>query len=199
VIESATGRPAGLTPPAGAGEFWVFGYGSLMWNPGFPHVERRRALLRGFHRRFCIRSVIYRGTPEQPGLVLGIDHGGECHGMAIRVAAPDRTDVLAYLYARELPMNVYTPCWVAVEAGGETVEALTFVVNRDHDQFASLSEEDMAQIISNCAGANGSNFEYLENTVHALHELGVPDPALDSLHRRTAELRGGCGNRAGSE
>src|SRR5438067_13222193 len=79
------------------GDFWIFGYGSLMWNPGFPYVEKKHAVLRGFHRRFCIRSTIYRGTPEQPGLVLGVDAGGECNGMAFRGALEARDQVLAYL------------------------------------------------------------------------------------------------------
>jgi len=160
-----------------------------MWNPGFPFVERCHAVLPGFHRRFCIRSTIYRGTPEQPGLVLGIDAGGECQGMAFRVDDARRDEVLAYLYARELPSNVYTPTWVSVLIGGEPVEALTFVVKRDHRQFTCLSEEEMAAIIASSRGANGSNFEYLENTVHALHALGVPDPELDVLHARVCRLR----------
>jgi cation transport protein ChaC len=169
--------------------FWVFGYGSLMWNPGFPFEERRHAVLPGFHRRFCIRSTIYRGTPEQPGLVLGVDAGGECHGMAFRVEASRRDEVLRYLYERELPTKVYTPTWVSVVINGEPTDALTFVVKRDHRQFTCVSEDEMAAIIASSAGANGSNFEYLENTVHALHELGVPDHELDILHQRVCTLR----------
>jgi len=177
----ATGVPTGSC--------WVFGYGSLMWNPGFSFEERRHAVLPGFHRRFCIRSTIYRGTPEQPGLVLGVDAGGECHGMAFRVDASRRDEVLAYLYERELPSKVYTPTWVSVVINGKPAEALTFVVKRDHRQFACLSEDEMAAIIASSAGDNGSNFEYLENTVRALHELGVPDRELDVLHQRVCALR----------
>ena len=182
-----------IAAAAGAGpstdSFWVFGYGSLMWNPGFAFEERRHAVLSGFHRRFCIRSTIYRGTPEQPGLVLGVDAGGECHGMAFRVDASRREDVLTYLYERELPSKVYTPTWVSISVGGEPTEALTFVVKRDHRQFTCLSEDEMAAIIASSSGANGSNFEYLENTVHALHALGVPDQDLDILHKRVCTLR----------
>ena len=170
-------------------DFWVFGYGSLMWNPGFPFEERRHATLPGFHRRFCIRSTIYRGTPEQPGLVLGVDAGGECQGMAFRVAAAQREAVLTYLYDRELPNKVYTPTWVSVLIDGVLIEALTFVVKRDHRQFTCLSEDEMSSIIASSSGANGSNFEYLENTVRALHELGVPDRDLDVLHQRVCALR----------
>ena len=160
-----------------------------MWNPGFSFEARHPAVLRGYHRRFCIRSTIYRGTPEQPGLVLGVDAGGECHGMAFRVAAPQWEGVLAYLYQRELPSKVYTPTWVSVIIDGEPTDALTFVVKRDHRQFACLSEAEMVAIIASSAGANGSNFEYLEKTVQALHELGVPDRALDELHERVRTLR----------
>lgn len=183
--ESTSGRPGD--------SFWVFGYGSLMWNPGFRFEERRHAVLQGFHRRFCIRSTIYRGTPEQPGLVLGVDAGGECNGMAFRVDAARREEVLAYLYERELPSKVYTPTWVSVLIDAAPVEALTFVVKRDHRQFTCLSEDEMAAIIASSSGANGSNFEYLENTVHALHALGVPDADLDALHARVCRLRNGEG------
>jgi cation transport protein ChaC len=165
-----------------AGCFWVFGYGSLMWNPGFPYEESVHALLPGFHRRFCVRSTIYRGTPERPGLVLGIDSGGECSGMAFRVAAERREDVLAYLFEREMRSYVYTPSWVSVTIAGSATRALTFVVRRDHQQFVCMSDDDMVSIIASSAGANGSNFDYLQNTVRALHALGVPDPALDSLY-----------------
>ena len=181
---SAAAAPADATTES----FWVFGYGSLMWNPGFDFEERRYAILPGFHRRFCIRSTIYRGTPEQPGLVLGIDAGGECHGMAFRIDAAQREQVLAYLYERELPSQVYTPTWVNVIVDGASINALTFVVKRDHSQFICLPEDEMATIIASCAGANGSNFEYLQNTVRALHELGVPDPDLDVLQARVREL-----------
>ena len=166
------------------GHFWVFGYGSLMWNPGFRHDATRHAVLPGFHRSFCIRSTIYRGTPEQPGLVLGIDVGGECNGIAFRVDAAHREEVLSYLFEREMRSHVYTPTWVSIVIDGVARPALTFVVKRDHRQFVCMTAEEMVAIIASSAGANGSNFEYLENTVHALHELGVPDPALDALHDR---------------
>jgi cation transport protein ChaC len=167
---------------ASDGHFWVFGYGSLMWNPGFPYEASVHAVLPGFHRRFCVRSTIYRGTPERPGLVLGIDSGGECNGMAFRVAAARRAEVLAYLFEREMRSYVYTPSWVSVTIAGSTTLALTFVVRRDHQQFVCMSDDDMVNIIASSAGANGSNFDYLQNTVRALHALGVPDPALDTLY-----------------
>ena len=177
------------TPP---GDFWIFGYGSLMWNPGFPYVDRKHAVLRGFHRRFCIRSTIYRGTPEQPGLVLGVDSGGECNGMAFRVDASKRDDVIAYLYAREMRNQVYSPTWISVLINGDEHEALTFVVKRDHRSYTTLPDCETAEIIASCRGQNGTNYEYLENTVHALHALGVPDADLDLLHERVKALRAAC-------
>jgi cation transport protein ChaC len=171
------------------GDFWIFGYGSLMWNPGFPYVAKKHAVLHGFHRRFCIRSTIYRGTPEQPGLVLGVDAGGECNGMVFLVAPEMRDEVIMYLYAREMRNQVYSPTWVTVDVEGEPREALTFVVRRDHRSFACPTEDETVNIIASCAGQNGSNYEYLENTVHALHALGVPDPHLDALHERARELK----------
>ena len=164
------------------GRFWIFGYGSLMWNPGFPYQDGVHAVLPGFHRRFCVRSTIYRGTPERPGLVLGIDAGGECNGMAFSVSADRRDDVLAYLFEREMRSYVYTPSWVSVKVGADTTPALTFVVKRDHQQFVCMTDDEMANVIASSAGTNGSNFEYLQNTVRALHALGVPDAALDELY-----------------
>ena len=181
---AAIGRPHG--------DFWIFGYGSLMWNPGFPYVDRKHAVLRGFHRRFCIRSTIYRGTPEQPGLVLGVDSGGECNGMAFRVDATKRDEVIAYLYAREMRNQVYSPTWISVLIDGDEHEALTFVVRRDHRSYTTLPECETAEIIASCRGQNGTNYEYLENTVHALHALGVPDTDLDLLHERVKALRATC-------
>jgi cation transport protein ChaC len=169
-----------------------------MWNPGFPYSESRHAVLPGFHRSFCIRSTIYRGTPENPGLVLGIDEGGECNGMAFKVDAAHREQVFAYLFEREMRSYVYTPTWVSIEIGGEPTPALTFIVRRGHRQFACMTDDEMVKIIASSAGANGSNNEYLENTVHALHEIGVPDPALDALHDRVAaHLDKGSGSVGG--
>ena len=103
-----------LTPPPGE-DFWVFGYGSLMWHPGFPHVEVRLAVLHGYHRRFCVYSHRYRGTPERPGLVLGLDRGGSCRGLAFRVPAAESAEVIDYLYEREMITGVYIPRWFSLE------------------------------------------------------------------------------------
>lgn len=169
-----------------AGEaLWVFGYGSLIWNPGFAHELARPALLRGRHRRFCIWSHRYRGTPETPGLVLGLDRGGACRGMAFRVAAADAADALAYLDERELSGGVYRRRLLPVrllDGGRETVRAVTYVARRDHPRYClALSPEAAAAAIARGAGQRGSNREYLVNTVHGLRRLGLGDAGLDRI------------------
>ena len=115
--------------PKGAG-WWVFAYGSLLWNPLFPFAESRPATLRGLHRRFCLYSVASRGTPEQPGLVLGLDRGGACTGVIYRLPAPLAMDELHLLWRREMVLGAYRPRWVAVKSGEREIHALTFVVRR---------------------------------------------------------------------
>ncbi|MFQ5959201.1 MAG: gamma-glutamylcyclotransferase [Alphaproteobacteria bacterium] len=165
-------------------DIWVFGYGSLMWRPEFPHRAAEPALIRGYHRAFCVRSVRYRGTRERPGLVLGLDRGGSCRGRAFRVAGPDAADVLAYLDEREMITRVYVRRIVPVELARGRVRAYTFVVDRAHEQYAGkLSFERAAEIILNGTGAAGDNVEYLENTVAHLDELGIADGPLHVLLR----------------
>src|SRR5690606_4508114 len=127
------------------GDFWVFGYGSLIWRPGFEHVEARRARLNGYRRSLCIYSFVHRGTPERPGLVLGLDRGGSCVGLAFRVRGEQRDAVIEYLRARELVTNVYLERTVAVRLeGGETVPAVTYVADRAHGQYAGALDEERA-------------------------------------------------------
>jgi len=166
-------------------DLWVFGYGSLMWDPGFPFVEQRLALLRGYHRRFCIYSMRHRGTPERPGLVFGLDHGGACRGMAFRVAATEVAPVLDTLWAREMSGAVYRPRLLPVRLeGGAVVPACAFVVDRSHAQYCrGLSLEQSAALISQGEGGRGRNLEYLANTVEHLEQLGIADHGLrDLLH-----------------
>ena len=165
--------------------FWVFGYGSLMWRPGFQPAERRRARLRGYRRRFCLRSVRYRGTPESPGLVLGLDHdaSAECHGIAYRVETADARAVHAYLRARELITYAYLEEEHSVTLeDGRSVPSLCYVVDAAHEQYAGdLAPEAQAAIIAERAGPAGTNRAYLENTLAHLQELGVADPELEAL------------------
>ncbi|GAB4228936.1 MAG: gamma-glutamylcyclotransferase [Kiloniellaceae bacterium] len=163
-------------------DFWVFGYGSLMWHPGFPHLEVRTARLRGLHRSFCVYSHRYRGTPQAPGLVLGLDRGGSCHGMVFRVPAAEGEEVLDYLYDREMITGVYRPSWRRAETAEGRVSAITFVVDRGHRQYAGrLAHDDMVQLIMQGRGNRGPCSEYLENTVHHLRALGLKDRGLESL------------------
>jgi len=178
-----------LELPAGQ-DFWVFGYGSLMWHPGFPHVEVRPGLLHGFHRRFCVYSHRYRGTPERPGLVLGLDRGGCCRGLVYRVPAGEGEEVMDYLYEREMVTGVYIPQWRSVETAGGAVLAAAFVVDRSHGQYTGrLSLEETATLIDQGHGQRGSGHEYLSNTVHHLEALGLGAGALKQLLRLVEKRR----------
>ncbi len=166
------------------GSLWVFGYGSLIWKPGFAHESVHPALLRGFHRRFCIRSERYRGTPEVPGLVLGLDRGGSCRGLAFRVAAPRAAEVMAYLEEREMTGGVYHRRLLPVRLldGGGTRRAVTFVADRRAGAYCGAMPPDAcAAVIARGQGVMGPNREYLLNTVSHLQELGVRDAGLDRI------------------
>ncbi len=164
-------------------DLWVFGYGSLMWDPGFPFVERRQALLRGYHRRFCIYSIRHRGTPECPGLVFGLDCGGSCSGMAFRVSAAAVPTVLEVLWAREMSTHVYRPRMLQLCLDeGALVMACAFVVDISHVQYCiGLDIEESAKLIRCAVGDSGSNIDYLINTVEHLELLGIFDHELGDL------------------
>jgi glutathione-specific gamma-glutamylcyclotransferase len=180
-------------------DLWVFGYGSLMWNPGFPHVESRPALLRGYHREFCVSSHRYRGTRERPGLVLGLDRGGSCRGIAFRAAAAAVPEALAYLWDREMMSGVYRPRMVPVATREGAVRACAFVADPYHRQYCGcLSIDVVTARIRDCRGERGANLDYLANTVGHLRELGIRDARLERL---LAAVKAGpappCGNGAG--
>jgi glutathione-specific gamma-glutamylcyclotransferase len=172
------------------GDFWVFGYGSLMWRPGFPHEETRRARLYGYRRALCLRSHVHRGTPERPGLVLGLDRGGACVGIAFRVADAAREAATAYLRARELVTSAYLERVLPVVLdGGETVAALTFVVDRAHEHYAGrLDPGEAAAIVAGASGRSGANVDYVANTVAHLRSLGLRDPWLEGVAQRVTAL-----------
>ncbi|WP_137699589.1 gamma-glutamylcyclotransferase [Marimonas lutisalis] len=167
---------------------WVFGYGSLMWNPGFELAERRLARLMGYARTFCMRSIHHRGTPEQPGLVLALDRVENtwCDGIAMKVKPGQEDEVLAYLRERELVSSAYLERRVPIIlGGGGEVEALAYVVDPDHVQYCGgLDLEEQARIIAHASGGMGPNDEYLLNTVAHLDEIGVHDPDLRWLAHR---------------
>lgn len=166
---------------AETGEFWVFGYGSLIWRPGFDFEERSVATLHGFHRALCVFSHVHRGTPEQPGLVLGLDRGGSCRGIAFRVAADRWPETLAYLRAREQVTMVYLESWHEVRLiDGRRVRAVAYSVDRTHAQYASgLSDEDVLRLVRRGVGQSGANPEYVRNTHLHLAELGIRDARLE--------------------
>lgn len=164
---------------------WVFGYGSLMWDPGFQPVETVRAHLSGYSRSFCLISTHYRGTEETPGLVLGLDEerDARCSGLAMRIADPDHGEVMAYLHAREMVTEAYREEVVTLQLeDGRQIEALTYVMRRDHEQYAGhLDIAEQARIIAHATGGRGPNAEYLFNTARHLAEIGLADAGLDDL------------------
>lgn len=169
-------------------DFWVFSYGSLMWRPGFDYIERRRALLHGLHRAFCVYSHIYRGTPEKPGLVLALDKGGACTGQAFRIAAAKVPEVVDYLRMREQVTAVYleTSRMIRLDGpGARKIPALCYLVDRAHHQYAGKLDLDRAvRLIRQGQGISGDNISYLENTVLHLREMGIHDRGLEALLAR---------------
>jgi glutathione-specific gamma-glutamylcyclotransferase len=168
------------------GDLWVFGYGSLMWRPGFAHGEPQAAKLTGYRRALCVRSFVHRGTRERPGLVLGLDRGGSCRGMAFPVSAADRGSVIAYLRDRELVTNVYLERMVRVQlADGKTVAALTYVVDRKHIQYAGdLSATEAAAIVQDAVGVSGENPDYVLSTLAQLRAMKIHDRFLEAVGAR---------------
>lgn len=162
---------------------WVFGYGSLMWNPGFPYLKAVQARMHGVRRALCVRSTHYRGTSDSPGLVFGLDRGGSCHGVAFEVAEANREAVIAYLRAREqISMVYHEVVRPARLSGGETVGALVYVANQGHAQYAGgLGFEEMLDIVLASAGEMGPNADYVTATLKRLEDMGIRDRALERL------------------
>jgi cation transport protein ChaC len=168
-------------------DFWVFGYGSLMWRPGFEFEESLPAVANGARRALCVYSWVHRGTKERPGLVLGLDRGGSCRGVAFRVAGRRRDAVVAYLRERELVTAVYCEVWrpVRLLPDRRIATALTFVVDRRHVQYAGeLSREALYAHVAAGRGLSGANADYVLNTASHLRSLGIADPTLDWLAAR---------------
>ena len=159
---------------------WVFGYGSLIWNPGFSFLRSDKALLRGAHRALSIYSFRHRGTPERPGLVFGLSRGGSCLGVAFEVAADNWPAVFDYLQEREQDRGVYREAWRnVVLSDGRTVKALAYLVNEQHVQFAGrLDLGEQIRLIRRSTGESGRNTEYVRNTAEHLLALGIHDKAL---------------------
>src|SRR5689334_2541085 len=173
-------------------DLWVFGYGSLMWRPGFDFVEQVEARLIGAHRALCVYSFVHRGTPERPGLVLGLDLGGACRGVAYRVTAKQRAEVIAYLRGREQVTSVYRETLRAVTLLAHPerrVSALVYMIDRGHVQYAGrLDRAQQLHLVRQGHGQSGPNRDYVLSTVQALESLGLYDR---DLHLLAEKLRGG--------
>jgi cation transport protein ChaC len=166
-------------------ENWVFGYGSLMWKPGFDHIGARPALLRGAHRQLCVYSYVHRGTPERPGLVMGLDWGGACRGVAYQVADENWDEVVEYLRAREQVTMVYRETHAPIELAKpdkRKVRAMVYMVDRSHEQYAGmLSVATQLDLVRGAVGQSGENPEYVLNTVEHMRQSGIRDPRLEEL------------------
>jgi cation transport protein ChaC len=173
---------------------WVFGYGSLMWRPGFAYAERATAVLPGLKRAFCIYSVHHRGTYQRPGLVLGLTEGALVRGVAYRVAQADWAEVYAYLCEREQPTETYEEAYVAVElADGRRVQALTFLSDRAHPQWAGdLTLDVQAGLIAGASGLSGRNVDYLRDLVGHLREADAGDQDMETLLAKVERLEAGA-------
>ncbi len=175
---------------------WVFGYGSLLWNPGFEVSETRIARLHGWHRSFCMTSIHHRGTEADPGLVLALDAAPDayCDGLALRAEDGTEAATLAYLRERELISSAYVERRLEVEFrdGARQAEVLAYVIDRTHVQYCHHTLEAQARIIAEAHGGRGPNDEYLYNTATHLADLGIGDADLDHLVQRVRELKGIC-------
>ena len=170
---------------------WVFGYGSLIWNPGFAYQEAVLARVHGYRRSFCIRSARYRGTPEAPGVVLGLAQGGSCIGMAFRLDPAHRAAAVRSLYEREMPGQLYVPRMIEAFplTASASVRALTFVANTAHPAFGVLPETEVLRRLLNCAGERGPNLEYALRTHQSLRAHGVRCTVLERLIRGLGQTK----------
>jgi len=175
-------------------DVWVFGYGSLMWNPAFHYVEQRPAKCHGYHRSFCLSTPVGRGSPDCPGLVLGLDRGGSCAGIAFRIAADQVDEELDLVWRREMVAGSYVPTWVRLATGDGPVNAIAFVIDRTHGRYAGrLSLEQAAAQIAAASGPLGPCSDYLANTVAALDALGIGDGPMHRLLELVEMHQAGCG------
>ncbi|MGC6412825.1 MAG: gamma-glutamylcyclotransferase [Candidatus Puniceispirillaceae bacterium] len=171
-------------------DLWVFGYGSLIWNPAIHFEERRDAFVYGYHRRFCLWTRIGRGSPECPGLVLGLDTGGSVHGQVFRISADIAADEADLLWKREMLNESYRPVWVRARTEAGEVRALAFVIRRDKPSYAPrMPLEKMAEAISQAVGFVGPCADYLFNTQKALTQAGIHDKELEQLVTLVADRR----------
>lgn len=164
---------------------WVFGFGSLIWNPAFHFVERRTALVRGFHRQFCLWSKAGRGSPQSPGLMLALEPGGSCHGVAYRIAPGEVGTELDVVWRREMMTGAYRAVWVTAHTPGGVEHAIAFAANHAHERYVrGLDTDETARLLATGAGPLGSCCDYLLDTVSHLEALGIRDKRLEALVER---------------
>ncbi len=181
--ELARSRADTLSEHAG-GDLWVFAYGSLIWNPAFHFAERRRGRLLGYHRRFCLRTHVGRGTRDNPALMLGLEAGGSCTGVAYRIAADALEQETWVLWKREMIVGSYSPRWVVVDGAGPKRRAITFVINKAHDMYAgSVPRAEVVRTLATAEGVLGRSCDYLYETVAQLASVGIRDRGLASIAR----------------
>ena len=171
-------------------DVWLFGYGSLIWNPTIEFEESKPVTVRGYHRRFCLRTEMGRGSPDCPGLVLGLDLGGVCRGLAFRIARDKVEHELDIVWRREMISKAYQPRWLCATSDSGPLKVIGFVMNRRDQRYAGkLSDAEAADSIARAEGFLGPCRDYLYNTVDHLNELGIPDAGLSRLVDRVNEVR----------
>ncbi|MEH6443787.1 MAG: gamma-glutamylcyclotransferase [Oceanospirillaceae bacterium] len=170
-------------PTLPEGDLWVFGYGSLMWRPGFDFIEQLDGKIYGYHRALCVLSWVYRGTSDNPGLVLGLDKGGSCSGKLFKISADEKQQVANYLFDRELPTMVYNARFSIIHTkDGQKINALTFVVDTEHPQYIkNQSLEQLAYIVAHAQGLYGTSRDYLLSTLEHLRQDGIHDTHLEGV------------------
>ena len=171
---------------------WVFGYGSLLWNPGFRYSKKEIARLDGYKRSFSMRSIHHRGTVENPGLVLAlsIDKMSFCEGLAFKIEKDNELETLEYLRGRELVSSAYLEKKVLLKLkNSQTIQSLVYIIDEEHSQFCTLNLDEQAQIIARAKGGRGSNEEYLYNTRNKMADLGINDAEIEWLYTRVMAIK----------
>ncbi len=185
--EREASRLSILSKAPQGGDVWVFGYGSLIWNPAFHFVEHKLACVFGYHRQYCLWTVKGRGCPRRPGLILGLDRGGSCRGVAFRIAADSVDEETSIIWKREMVASSYKPTWVSARTEHGVVKAIAFVMDHTHERYAGrLSRDRIVETLAHATGQLGSSAEYLFSTAQHLAELGIEDKQLTRLSRDVA-------------
>ena len=190
LAETLAARPEDASTDGGV---WLFAYGSLIWNPAVIFHEQRRATVEGWHRAFCLSTTHGRGTPDNPGLLLGLDRGGRCEGVALRIARECAAEELALLWRREMLAGAYIPRWIQLldETDTQFAHGIAFTIDTDNAAYAgsSVSNDERVRRLATAEGMLGSSADYLFNTRESLRALGIKDPNLDTIADQVERLR----------